>query len=112
MYTAKKEEDQPGAGAKLNGEFTGKGAVAYRRYDFLVKVTMKDGKIVSAEDNGTQPKDSRSRRLHKRFIDNKGLAVYVGKTKEEAAAITKADMVSGATASSNAAKAAIQDALK
>lgn len=112
MYTAKKEEDQPGADAKLNGVFNGRGAVPYRGYDFLVKVTMKDGRIVSAEDNGTKPKRSQDRRRHQRFINRKGLSIYVGKTKEEAAAITRADMVSGATYTSKAAKAAIQDALK
>ena len=112
MYTAKKEEDQPGAVAKLNGVFTGKSTVGTFHYEFKVKVTMKDGKIVSAEDNGTRPKAGQSRLKHKYFIRSNGLSVYVGKTKEEAAAITRADMVSLATASSKAAKAAIQDALK
>ena len=112
MYTAKLGGVTPDDGKKATGEFTGKSTVGAFGYDFMVKVTMKDGKIVSVEDNGTQPKNGQSRRLHKKFIDNKGLAVYVGKTKEEAAAITKADMVSGATRSSEAAKAAIQDALK
>lgn len=109
-YTAKAGGVKPDDNKKSDGEFTGRSAVGAFGYDFMVKVTMKGGKIVSVSDNGTTPTTEMSEKLHKKFIDAKGLDVYKGKTKTDVAKVT--DVVTGATASSNAAKAAIQDALK
>lgn len=94
-----------------DGIYRGKASVGSFGYDFNVALEVKGGKVTLIKDADTKPTSDMSKKCHALFMEKKALDVYVGKSKTEIMG-KEADIVSGATATSKAAREAILDALK
>lgn len=84
-------------------------------YDVIIKVEIKDGKVVEIVDKGSRDDAAKSKfaavntDYWQRFLDGKGLELFNGKTESE---IKDVDAVSNATATTDGIKEAILKAFE
>ncbi|MGP1569828.1 MAG: S-layer homology domain-containing protein [Eubacteriales bacterium] len=113
--SAQQPQDPPAPPQSQEVEKTGEAGVQGFDYNLKVKVTIRNKKVTTVEDNGTVPKDL-SNSYFQKFKNGNGLLKFLNKTLEEIKAMSMntgdTDVISGATACSKAAQKAVVNALE